>query len=65
MMDQFRVNEPQLPRKRRAPQQYGTGSASESSEFAISPKDDYRRLYYESFDLAVIAIKNRFDQEGF
>ena len=36
------------------------------AEFAMLPKDEYRRVYFEAFlDLAAISIKSRFDQEGF
>ena len=30
-----------------------------------SPKDMYRRFYFESFDLVISAINNRFDQPGY
>eukprot|EP00731_Ephydatia_muelleri_P035846 Em0167g4a len=35
------------------------------AEFATSPKDEYRRVFFECFDLAVMSIRSRFDQKGF
>ena len=34
-------------------------------EFATSPKDEYRRVFFECFDLAVMSIRSKFDQKGF
>ena len=31
----------------------------------MSAKNEYRRIYFESLDLAVSCIKQRFDQKGF
>ena len=31
----------------------------------MSPKDEYRRVYFEALDLAVTSIRSRFDQKGF
>ena len=33
--------------------------------FAQSPKDLYRRYYFEALDLALEAIRERFDQDGY
>ena len=54
MKVQFDIDEPLLPRKRKVPQQFETGIAP--AEFATSPKDEYRRVYFECFDLAVMSI---------
>ena len=38
---------------------------SSESDHPSSPKEYYRRIYYEALDLAVNCIKNRFDQSGY
>ena len=56
------VNEPQLPRKRRAPKRIEEcigGTAQ--PEFQASVEDNYRMIYYEALDLVTSCIKNRFD----
>ena len=57
------VGDPQLPRKRKVPRRYEEGMAE--SEYPHSPKDEYRRIYFEALDLAVSSIRSRFDQKGF
>ena len=59
----FNIDEPLLPRKRKVPQRFEAGIAP--AEFATSPKDEYRRVFFECFDLAVISIRHRFDQKDF
>ena len=56
------VSEPQLPRKRKVPRRYEQGVAE--SEYPNTPKDEYRRIYFEAVDLAVSSITSRFDQKG-
>ena len=63
MRVQFDIDEPLLPRKRKVSQRFETGIAL--AEFATSPKDEYRRVFFECFDLAVMSIRSRFDQNGF
>ena len=63
MRVQFDIDEPLLPRKRKVPQRFARGIAP--AEFATSPKDEYRRVFFECFDLAVMSIRSRFDQKGF
>ena len=63
MRVQFDIDEPLLPRKRTVSQRFETGIAL--AEFATSPKDEYRRVFFECFDLAVMSIRSRFDQNGF
>ena len=63
MRVQFDIDEPLLPSKRKVSQQFETGIAP--GEFATSPKDEYRRVFFECFDLAVMSIHSRFDQKGF
>ena len=61
--DQIDVGDPQLPRRRKAPRRYEQGLPQ--AEFPASPKEEYRRLYFEALDLVVTSINSRFDQEGF
>eukprot|EP00731_Ephydatia_muelleri_P007396 Em0003g1644a len=63
MRVQFDIDEPLLPRKQKVSQRFETGIAL--AEFATSPKDEYRRVFFECFDLAVMSIRSRFDQNGF
>ena len=57
------VNDPILPRKRKVPRRFEDGSAQ--PEYDGSPKDMYRRIYFEALDLLVQAIEDRFDQPGY
>lgn len=57
------VNEPVLPRKRKVPTRYEDGNALPT--FDSSPKDMYRRVYFEAVDLLVQAIQDRFNQRGY
>ena len=56
------VDEPQLPRRRKAPRCFEEDSAT--SEFPLSV-DEYRLVYFEAIDLFVMSFRNRFDQKGF
>ena len=60
------VNEPQLPRKRRAPKRIEEcigGTAQ--PEYQTSVEDNYRMIYYEAVDLVTSCIKNRVDQQDY
>jgi hypothetical protein len=57
------ISEPLLPRKRKTPCRYEQGMAE--NEYTHSPKDEYRRVYFEDIDLAVSSIQSRFDQKSF
>ena len=57
------VNEPELPRRRRIPQRFEVGSGEPS--FGETPKQFYRRFYYESLDLVINSISDRFNQKGY
>ena len=61
--DEFAVGETTMPRKRKAPARYEDGAAS--SEFPSCPKAYYKQIYYETLDLIVSFILQRFDQPGF
>ena len=53
--DQLDVDEPQLARRRKVPRRFEQGSAP--AAFAVSPKDEYRRVYFKALDLAVTTRK--------
>ena len=63
MMNELNVDEPQLVRRRKAPRRFEQGKAP--AEFAVTPKDEYRQVYFEALDLATTSICSRFDQKGF
>ena len=63
MVAKLDVNEPQLPRKRRVPTRYECGTAP--PEYHLTPVDYYWQIFYESLDLIIQAIDNRFDQPGY
>ena len=56
------VGSPKLSRKRKAPRRLQVGCGEPS--FAQSPKDLYRRYYFKALDLALEAIRDRFDHAG-
>ena len=62
-MNELEVDEPQLARQRKTPKWFEQGEAP--AEFAATPKDEYRRVYFEALDLATTSICSRFDQKGF
>ena len=57
------VDEPVLPRQRRAPRWFEEGSAL--PEFHTNPEDMYRQIYHEALDLLKATITDRFDQKDF
>lgn len=63
LKEEVDVGEPQLPRKRKLPCRFEQGIAE--NEYPLSPKDEYRRIYFKAIDLAVSSIQSRFDQKGF
>ena len=60
---QLGVGDPCLPRKRKRPRRFETGRSE--GEFHTVPKDLFRQAYFESFDLAISCITDRFDQPGY
>ena len=54
------IGEPTLPRKRKVPRHFEVGSSE--PEHPSSPKEYYKRIYYEALDLVVNCIKSRFDK---
>ena len=59
----LKVSELVLPRRRKVPRRFEQGIAP--PEYDSSPKDMYRRIYFEALDLLVQAINKRFDQPGY
>ena len=57
------TEEPILPRKRRVPSRYEVGEGE--GHHSLTIKDHYRRCYFESLDLVVSSIPERFDQRGY
>ena len=55
------VEEPVLPRKRRCPVRYETGSRTLYHDFNTA-KDKYRAIYFAGVDAAVTCIQERLDQ---
>uniref|UniRef100_H3B5T8 TTF-type domain-containing protein n=1 Tax=Latimeria chalumnae TaxID=7897 RepID=H3B5T8_LATCH len=56
------VDEPQLPRKRKAPSRLEDGT---SAAFPSSVEDHYRKIYETGFNIVMSCIKERFEQPGF
>ena len=59
----YKVSDPVVPRKRKAPQQYEIGSAMDDQP-AI-PKVLYRQQYYEALDLIINCVRSWFDQPNY
>ena len=57
------VNEPSLPRRRKRPIRFETGTAEH--HFPDNVEEFYRQIYFESIDTAVMAIENHFIQKDF
>ena len=57
------VDEPALPRKRRAPRRVDDGNAP--AEFPVDCKAHYRQAYFEALDNVIMSIRERFDQRDF
>ena len=57
------VDDPVLPRRKKVPQHFETGSGA--AEFPATAKDHFKRNYIDALDLLVQAITDRFDQPGY
>ena len=62
LQKELAVNDPVLPRIRKAPRRFDTGGAS---YFLESPKELYRKEYYSVLNLVVNYTKDRFHQPGY
>ena len=56
------ISHPELPR-RSAPARFEIGN--ETPYFPKTPKDPYRKVYFETLDLYIASIGDRFDQPSF
>lgn len=56
----LKLDEPQLPRQRRAPRRFET---SGTANVFLTPKDYYRKLFFEIYDQVISSMKNRFQSE--
>ena len=56
------LDEETLSRKRRCPARFEEGAAE--SCFPATPEDGWRRWYFESLDMTISTIRDRFDQES-
>ena len=57
------VNEPAVPRNKRAPGRFEVGTGTPL--FPVTPKQVYRRIYFEALELIMWSIEERFDQPSF
>ena len=57
------MTEPKLPRRTHAPRRIETGTGEPT--YPATAQDFYRRIYFETIDLMVSAIEQRFDQPSF
>ncbi len=62
--DELYVNVQKLPCKWRLPGRLEDGSAK-THHFPSTPKEHYRRIYFQALDSAMSCMKDRFDQPDF
>lgn len=62
LTEEFDIEEPNLPRKRRIPKRIDNSNV-ENHVFK-TPKDYYRKVYYEVFDQVLSSLKSRFDTDS-
>lgn len=60
---ELNVDEPQLPRQRKAPKRYDDGLST--GYFRGSTKEHYKQICYEALDLIISCVEDRFDQAGY
>ena len=58
------IEDPKLPRKRKAPVRHEVGE-QDTHHFPETPKDHYRRIYFNAIDTVTQCIATRFEQEDF
>ena len=58
------IEDPKLPRKRKAPVRHEFGE-QDTHHFPETPKDHYKRIYFNAMDTVTQCIATRFEQEGF
>lgn len=57
------VDDPVLPRRRKVPTNLEVGTSS--PVYPDSPKDRYRRIYFEALDMLTTCMRDRFQQPGY
>ena len=57
------INEPILPRRRKRPGRFEEGQGPYA--FDQTPKDMYRKIYFEAFDLLIQCIGTRFNYQAY
>ena len=63
MQEKLQIDEPMLPRKRKAPRRYEVGDGQ--GTFLETVQDYFRAEYYVVIDAALACIRQRFDQPGY
>ena len=63
LTNDLEVDEPALPRRRKAPKRYEIGSSE--GDFPLEVEAYYRQIYFEALDLIICGIQDRFDQPGY
>jgi hypothetical protein len=58
------VEEPKLPRKRKAPPRFEIGEQS-NNYFPLTPKEHYKQIYFSAIDNVTQCIATRFEQNDF
>ncbi|KAJ8041249.1 Zinc finger MYM-type protein 1 [Holothuria leucospilota] len=58
------VEDPKLPRKRKCPARLEEGNAG-THHFPSTPKDHYRCIFFEAFDVVTTCIQSRFEQPDY
>ena len=61
--DRVDVNDPNVPRKRKAPTRFEIGNGV--GYHPVTVQDVFRPKYFEAIDLAMASVKERFDQPGY
>eukprot|EP00731_Ephydatia_muelleri_P032476 Em0024g20a len=63
MQEKLQIDEPMLPRKRKAPRRYEVGDGQ--GTFLETVQDYFRAEYYVVIDAALACIRQWFDQPGY
>ena len=61
--EDFGVNDPRLPRKRKVPERFGRDESVPTHFTAVD--DYYREIFYQALDRIITCIRERFYQPGF
>ena len=60
-IQELQVDEPTLPRHRKIPKRL---DSNETNHVFKTPKDFYRKIYFEIFDSVLLSLKSRFNTES-